>query len=187
MITDILNKNVAKILTLFSISPGSKLTRNEIKQKTMLNNTPLDNTLIRLLKNKILQKEKRLISLNLENKNAKTITELAREEHLRFKEIPLKTYYLLIDISAYMSSISKISRTYLFGSYAKLIYAETSDVDIAVILKKEENELTKRITKEITKIEKNYGKTVEPHFFTEKDLKAKDPLIEEIKRNSVIL
>ena len=49
MITDIFNKDIVKILTLFSVSLGSKFTRNEIKEKTMLNNVPLDNALNILL------------------------------------------------------------------------------------------------------------------------------------------
>ncbi len=187
MITDIFDNSIIKILTLFSISPGSRFTRSEIKEKTMLNNVPLDNTLNILLNNKILAKEKRFLNLNFENKNLKVILGIVKKEHLRFKEIPLKIYCIISDISSSMSSIRSIAKIYLFGSYAKLIYTDSSDVDLAIILKKEGESLIKRIKKEISKIEKKHNKNVELHFFEKKDMKQKDPLIKEILRNNVVL
>ncbi len=187
MITDIFDINTVKIMTLFSVSPGSKFTRKEIKEKTMLNNLPLDGALAVLLKNKILMKEKRLLSINFESNMAKAILEVAKKEHLRFKEIPLKIFYLLIDISESFSKVNGIDNIYLFGSYAKLIYTEKSDVDLAIILRKEDNNLIKKVKDEIRKMEKKYGKTIQEHFFGKKDLKENDPIIREIKRNGIAL
>ena len=185
MITDIFNKDVVKVLTLFSISPGSKFTRNEIKEKTMLNNVPLDNTINILLNNKLLIKEKRFLNLNFENKNLKNILEIVKKEHLRLKEIPLKIYYIILDISSVLSNIKKIKEAYLFGSYAKLIYTERSDIDLAIVLEKEDKSFVKKLKKDINKIEKKYDKNVELHFFKKKDMKQKDPIIKEILRNNV--
>lgn len=187
MITDILERNSAKIITLFSISPGSKFTRNEIKEKTMLNNLPLDNALAALLKNKILVKEKRLLSINFESRMSMILLEAVRKEHLRFKEIPLKIFYLLDDASESFSKVNGIENIYLFGSYAKLIYTEKSDIDIAILLKKDDGELIKRIKDEIRKLEKKYGKVIQEHFFEKKDLKENDPIIKEIKKNGIQL
>jgi len=187
MILDILDRNIVKILALFSISPGSKFTRNEIKEKTLLYNTPLDLTLTTLINNNLLIKEKRFISLNWENDSLKSIIEIFKKEHTRFKELPLNIYFILLDISYRLSSIKKIENIFLFGSFAKLIHTEKSDVDLAIILKKENKELIKNIKKEINKIEKKYHKTIEEHFFEKKDLNKSDPLIKEIKRNNVVL
>lgn len=41
-----------------------------------------------------------------------------------------------------------------------------------------------KIRKEIGKIERKYQKLIEGHFFEEKDLGKKDPLIQEIKKNT---
>lgn len=187
MITDIFDRNIIKILTLFSITPGSKFTRKEIKDKTLLHNVPLDEALTILLNNKILLKEKRFFSLNFENENTKNVVETVKKEYVRFKEIPLKIYYLLIDICSSLSALDQIKNIYLFGSFAKLIYTEKSDIDLAIVLKIEDKNLIEKIRKEIGKIERKYQKPIEGHFFEEKDLSKKDPLIKEIKKNNVVL
>ena len=184
---DIFDKNASKVLMLFSISPGSKFTRNEIKEKTLLYNMPLDRAIISLLKNKILIKEKRFLSLNFENRYAKNIIDIMQKEYLRFKEIPLRVYYLLVDISSSLSKEVDIKTIYLFGSYTKLIYTEKSDVDLAIILRKENKNIVKEIKKIITKIEKKYNKIIEIHFFKEKDMKQKDKIIKDILKNNILL
>ena len=187
MITDILNKDITKVLTLFSVSPGSKFTRNEIKEKTMLHNVPLDNALIILLNNNFLIKEKRFFGLNFESESLKKVIEITKKEYLRFKEIPLKIYYLIIDISYSLANLKGITRVYLFGSYAKLIYTEKSDVDLALILENHNKALVNQLKALVNKIEKRYNKNIELHFFEKKDMKQKDPLIKEILRNNVVL
>lgn len=185
MITDIFDKDIIKILTLFSVSPGSKFTRNEIKEKAVLNNVPLDSALSKLLNNKLLIKEKRFFNLNFENKNLKALMEIVRKEHLKFKEIPLKIYYILIDVSVVLANIKNIINVYLFGSYAKLIHTEKSDIDLAVILEKEGKDIISKIKKSINKIERKYNKSLELHFFDKRDVHQKDPIIKEILRNNV--
>jgi len=71
MINQIFNLDSFKILSLFSLSPGSRFRRKEIKERTKLNNIPLDKTLLKLLSGKILKKEENLYMLNFENKNTK--------------------------------------------------------------------------------------------------------------------
>lgn len=187
MITNLFDKNIAKILALFSISPGARFTRNEIKEKTLLNNVPLDNTLTILIRSKILVKEKRFLSLNWENIYLKNIVDIFKKEYLRFKELPLRIYLILLDIPYQLTSIKEIKNIYLFGSFAKLIHTEKSDIDLAIILKKEDKEVIGKIKKEINKIEEKYHKAIEEHFFEERDLNKRDPLIKEIKRNKVVL
>ena len=184
MITSIFDKTIAKILTLFAVSPGSKFTRNEIKKKTMLNNLPLDKALNCLAKEGIIKKEKRLLRLDFEDERSKKVLELVKREYVKFKEIPLNIYYVLADISSML--VNYAEHAYLFGSYAKLIYTEKSDIDLAIILKKG-SAAAKKIKSEIVKLEKKYGKTIEGHFFSQEDLKQKDPLVKEIRRNSIVL
>jgi len=185
MITDIFNKDIAKVLTFFSVSPGSKLTRNEIKEKTKINNAPLDKALEALLNNKILTKEKRLLSLNFENNNMKKALSIIKKEHTRFKDIPLNVYYSLLDISSKIAGIGNVINAYLFGSYAKLIYTEKSDIDLAIVTSKDDKPAVKLIKGYVIKIEEKYDKKIELHFFEKKDMKQKDPIIKEILRNSV--
>lgn len=185
MITDIFDGDVVRILTLFSISPGSKHTRNEIKEKTMLNNLPLDNALSNLVKNKILVRERRLFGLNFENRLSKEVLEIIKKEHLRFREIPLDVYFALVDLSSQFSNIKIISRAFLFGSFAKMIYTNKSDMDIALFLQNEDKGAIAKIKSGIGKLEKKFHRAIELHFFIIKDLKAKDPLIKEIVKNGI--
>ena len=187
MITDLFDQNTAKILTLFSISPGSKFLRNELKEKTKLNNWTLDGSLLMLLKNKILLKEKRLISLNLSSPSANETIKLIKREHARFKELPLEIYFPLMDASYLLSGLSVLSSVYLFGSYAKLIYTNKSDIDLAVISAKLDKAAKSRLLSRMSVIEKKYGKNLELHFFEQKDMQQKDPIIKEIKTNSITL
>ncbi|MBT5272457.1 nucleotidyltransferase domain-containing protein [Candidatus Woesearchaeota archaeon] len=183
MIIDLFDTNVVKVLTLFSISPGSGFTRNEIKDKTMLNNVPLDSTITILLNNSIMLRDKRLFKLNFENKKMKVFLEFINKEYLRFKELPLKIYFLLLDLSFVFSNFNNLENIWLFGSYSKLIYTDNSDVDIAFVFNSKVNK--KEVKLKVKKLEKKYNKIIEEHFFDKKDMKINDPLIKEIKKNGV--
>ncbi len=183
MLSELLNRDIVKILTFFSISPGSKFSRNEIKEKTRLNNSPLDAALTILLKNHILLRERRLLGLNLEDETAKEIFKLIKKEYVRLKGIPLKIYYILVDVSCLLSKNKNIVKAYLFGSYAKLIYTDKSDIDLAIVLKKGDSLIVQDIKKQLSK----ESELIEPHFFIDKDMKQNDPLIKEILRNGVSL
>ncbi|MEW6063011.1 MAG: hypothetical protein AB1571_01405, partial [Nanoarchaeota archaeon] len=73
MINLIFDKDIFKILTIFSLSSGSKFKRNEFKEKTKLNNIPLDNALLKLIKANLFKKEKKFYSINFENNNIQII------------------------------------------------------------------------------------------------------------------
>jgi len=177
--------NIVKVLTLFSISPGSGFTRNEIKNKTLLNNVPLDNTLKTMLYDQILVLEKRVYRLNFENKYMKPLLDLITKEYLRFKELPLNIYLLLVDLSYTFSNLNHLENMLLFGSYSKLIYTDKSDVDIAFVSKCKINK--NEIKLKLKKLEQKYKKVIEEHFFDKKDMGVNDPLIKEIKKNGIII
>lgn len=184
MLANIFDENIIKVLGLFSISPGSRYLRKEIKEKTGMNNVPLDDALNRLLSFRILKKEKNLLTLNPES-NFNNIFDKIRKEFTEFN-IPLGIYFIILSISNNLSKFPEIKDVYLFGSYAKLIYHENSDIDVAVIFYnhvKEKSKLEKEIGHTINKIGKKNEKEIQIHFFNEKDMKAKDPLIKDILKN----
>ena len=49
MLINLIDKNCAKIVLFLAVSPGSNYRRNEIKDKTKLNNVPLDISLNKLI------------------------------------------------------------------------------------------------------------------------------------------
>ena len=69
MILNLFDLSVAKVLTLFSLAPGIKLRRKEIKEKTRLTNLTLDKALNVLLNSSILVREGNYFKLNLSEKN----------------------------------------------------------------------------------------------------------------------
>ncbi len=188
MIVDLFDKNIAKVLSFFLISPGSKWTRKEIKEKTEMNNVPLDNALNKLLSLGIIRQEKNLLMLNPEDEFKEIINRIRKE----FVELnlPLRIFYIVAEISNKLSEISWIKNIYLFGSYAKLIYHEKSDIDLAIILDnkiKNKEKIEKNINKIIEKLNRKNKRKIEVHFFLEKDMKAKDPLIKDILRGRKLI
>lgn len=177
--------NIEKIFTLFSLSPGSRWNRKTIKEKTGIPNAVLDKCLAKLLNLKILNKEKNLFSLNFKNNETKKIIDLMYENYDKLKQPKLKDYFIIREISKKLIEIKDIGDIYLFGSYAKLIHNENSDIDIAII---SSNADKKRVNEAIRKLEKKYKKKIEIHFFSKKFYNNKrDPLVKEILQHGIKL
>ena len=181
MISCLFEKDVFKVLSLFGISLGSRFKRNEIKDKTLLYNINLDKALNKLINLNLLKKDKNYYQINFENEVKDKVFDLVIKEYKRLREIPFKVYLLLIDFLEGISKNKEIE-AYLFGSYAKLIYKENSDIDIAVINEKVN-------AKFINKLERRYGLKIELHYFNRDEFykNKKDPLIKEIIKNGVKL
>lgn len=184
MINLIFEKDIFKILTVFSISPGSKFKRNELKEKTKLNNVPLDSALSKLVNLDFIKKEKKIYSINFELNTIKPLLEIISKQYKSLKEIPLNIYFLLVDLVSDMK-LSK-EEVYLFGSYSKLIYKEGSDIDIAIL---GENFKQNSINNLVKKLETKYNKKIEIHIFNKMEFykNKKDPLIKDIIRNGTKL
>lgn len=185
MIANLFDRNMVKVLSYFLISPGSRYRRKELKEKTEMNNIPLDTTLQQLLSLKIIKEKKHVFELNFENKDLIDIIMHLKKEYTSFN-VPHLIFNLIVDLSAKLSKEKSVQSAILFGSYAKLIHTKKSDIDIAVILSnalKNPSFLEKKIQSTTEKIEKKYKKNIELHFLSDKDLVRKDPLMQEIKRN----
>lgn len=133
MIEPVFDKDCFKVLSVFSLSPGSRFKRKEIKDMTRMNNVPLDNGLTRLINCGILKVDKRLYQLNFEKDETKKVLELVTRQYKELRELPLNVFLLLSDLVDVLSTVRDVE-VILFGSYAKLVYKEKSDVDVAIIL-----------------------------------------------------
>lgn len=187
MIINLMNKNSAKILMLLAISPGSRYSRQEIKEKSEINNVPLDSALNELVSFKMVLLNERLYSLNLENSSVNQILDELKQ---KIGNLPLKVQFILLEFVSSTSKIDEIKQAILFGSYAKLIYSEKSDIDVAIVLNEQKNvdKIKKKISLTADKLSKKYKKQIQEHFFTEKDLKHKeDPVIKDILQNGRVL
>jgi len=187
MITHLIDKNYSKIILFLIISPGSSYSREEIKEKTNMNNVPLDSALNTLLNFKIINLNKKVYSLNLNN----SLIQYILKEKNRLSNLPLKIQYIIIEFIEKISKLRQISKVMLFGSYSKLIFTEKSDIDLAIILPdktKEKNKIEKKILEYEENISKKYKTNIQTHFFIESDLKHKeDLLIKDILRNGIDL
>ncbi|MBI2631719.1 nucleotidyltransferase domain-containing protein [Candidatus Pacearchaeota archaeon] len=180
---DIFNSNIVKVLTIFSISPGSRLNRKNIKEKTNIPNIVLDKILYTLINLNVLIKEKNIFSINHKNREINEILKFLYEKYSTFKQLQLKEYFLILNIKDAFLAVREIRDVYLFGSYAKLIFTTSSDIDIAIVSK----QINKReVEKVIRKIEKKYKKKIEIHYFTKDFYKHKrDPLVKEILQHGI--
>lgn len=183
MISQIFNKDVAIVLTIFAISPGSRHLRGDLKEKTKLNNVNLDNVINLLLNIGLIKKEKRLFSLNLEKDSTKGVIKIISNDYKK-RELPLAVYFSILSLVDYLSRL-KVIDVYLFGSYSKLIFKEDSDIDIAIV----SNSIDKKgINNFVKKVESRYGKKIEIHCFTKGFYKnKKDPLVKDILKNGIKL
>lgn len=186
MISNIFTKDCFKILTLFSLSPGSRFNRKEIKERVLLNNVPLDNALKRLLYGNILKKQNNYYSVNLENTLSKEIITICKKQHIELREIPLSVYFLILDLVDELVKQKHIE-VYLFGSYAKLVYTNKSDIDLALLSADKIDK--KEINKVVSKLENTYSKNIEVHYFNKRLFykNKKDPLVREILKNGIQL
>lgn len=182
---NLINKEVVMIMTVFSLSPGSRLNRKILQKNTKINNIILDKTLFLLVNSGILIKEKNLFVLNFKDSEAKRTLREVSENYDKFKQLPLDSYFMILDIFNEVIRIKNIEDVYLFGSYSKLIFRENSDIDFAVISNKVNK---KEVNKVVQKLEKKFNKKIEVHFFTREFYKnKKDPLVKEILRDGVKL
>lgn len=186
MITSVFTQNCIKILTLFSLAPGSRFNRTEIKDKVCLNNVPLDSSLQKLINSDIIKLEKPYYSINFENEYSNKIIEIVSKQFKQLKELPLNVYYSLMDLVNFLST-QKTNELILFGSYAKITYSLKSDIDIALLYSLKPNQ--KRISRIVLNIEKTYKTIIQIHYFEKKSFykNKKDPLIKSILKDGVWL
>ena len=185
MIVEIFDKDIAEILTIFCLSPGSRFLRKELKERTKLNNVNLDNAINTLLNSKIIKKEKKFLLLDFDY--AKDIIQIISKQYKDLRELPLNIYFSVINIIFLLGKLKNI-HVYLFGSYAKLVYKDTSDIDIAIVSDIINEEDKKKLNVSIQKVESRYGKKIEIHYFGMNFYKnKKDPIVKEIIKNGIRL
>jgi len=73
----------------------------------------------------------------------------------------------------------KVWRLYLYGSYAKGIFNEESDIDLAVFLEKEELDGFEEDV-QLMKLRRKVDMRIEPHPFARSDFDETNPYIKEI-------
>ncbi len=73
----------------------------------------------------------------------------------------------------------RVWRLYLYGSYAKNVFNEESDIDLAVFLEKEDLDGFEEDA-ELMKLRRKVDLRIEPHPFARSDFDETNPYIKEI-------
>ena len=185
MIGLIFDTNCFKILSFFAVSPESGHKRNEIKEKTKLNNVPLDKALTKLLLSHVLSVENNVYSLDLEDKNTKRAVKIALRQYRALNELPFDLYLLLIDLVDDFSYIKGLE-IYLSDDASKSSYQKSS-IEITIITLKEVDK--KSISTIIKKLTTKYRKQVEVHDFVASSFykNQNDPKVKSLIDNGIKL
>ena len=77
----------------------------------------------------------------------------------------------------------KITAVFLFGSYARGTFTKDSDIDVAIIIKNLRNNFDEQVN--LMKFRRKFDTRIEPHPFSQLDLKRKNPFITEILKSSM--
>lgn len=185
MIGLIFDTNCFKILSLFAVFPEPGHKRNEIKEKTKLNNVPLDKALTKLLLSHVLAIENNIYRLDMENKSTKRAVKLALRQYQALNELPFDLYLLLIDLLDDFSYIKNLE-LYLSDDPSKSSYQKSS-IEITIITPKSIDK--KSISTIINKLTSKYRKQVEVHDFISASFykNPNDPKVKALINNSIRL
>jgi len=92
-------------------------------------------------------------------------------------------------ISKYIASVAyqnaNLVRAYLFGSYAKQTDRTDSDIDIALVIDKLNDEEKFNLQVQLMLLASNFDIRIEPHPISLSDFNSENPFAEEIKRTGI--
>ena len=187
------NRTTWKIISVMAEAPGKALSRKEIKEFTKLGNKGIDQFMdilqsFELIKTNKLGKRV-YYKLNLNNLFLTKILELIQLEKERLENLDLKVIMILREMVYGIGNLNEnnIQKVILFGSYAKRTFNEKSDVDIAIVLTRK-NPTTQLLISELgDKLKKRFGKDIQIHYFEEKEFSHNGKLVEEIKKDGIVL
>ena len=195
MLTDIVlgSKAVWRILGVLADAPGQGITKEEIRKITKLGGNSLFKSVNLILHNNLILSDKhgkrRYYKLNLNNKYVKHIIEIINLEKQDTNNLNPKILIILKEYIRQIFGLINLGGAYVFGSVVKSSYSEKSDIDVAVITKKEISARERIDIEKISEnVEKRFGREIQTHFFSENEFaKSKTSLVEQIHRDGIKL
>lgn len=194
MLVDIVlgSKAVWRVLSVLAEAPGQGVTKEEIKKVTKLGGNSIFDSIIILLKNDMIISEKAgkktFYRMNMSNKYSRLASEIMQNERRDLNNMSLKIVTILREYARQIFDSIDVVSVYVFGSIVKGSYREDSDIDIAIITEKNISAKERLMLEKIgEKIEKRFGREIQPHFFTQKEFKAEGGVVEQIKRDGIKL
>lgn len=190
------NKTAWKILRLIAESPGRPVSQKEIRNLVRLGFSNLQDSLNKMAYSNIVNIKKQgktaYYYLDLTNDLTQKIMELMNLERKRLNNLQPSKAAILAELERkLLVKIKGIKKVLLFGSVAKRINIEGSDIDICILTESKLTAAEKlRVAKIITQFEKK-GVKFQIFDFAEKEfekmLREKAPLAVEIARDGISL
>lgn len=195
MLVDIVlgSKAVWRILSVLAEAPGEGVTKEEIKKITKLGGNSIFNSIQILLKNNMIASakygKKTFYRMNMNNKYSHLASEIIHNERADNNNINQRIITILREYTRQVIDSIEIKAIYVFGSIVKSSYRENSDIDIAIITEEDISVKERILLEKIgEKIEKRFGREIQPHFFTDTEFrKSEGGVIEQIKRDGIKL
>jgi len=181
-------KSSLRILSLLFETPRKLVSRKELFEFTKLGNAPLSKGLSRLVKAGIVFLEKKgkkeFFYVNMNNNYTKLIRELWESEKKDTRQLDYDVKIIVSEFIRHLLDATDAKKVILFGSWAKGTASINSDVDLAIIFEKEFGS-EMEITRFVKKMEQQFGKVIQVHYFTEKTFNTKNKLTLEIERDGI--
>lgn len=180
-------KSVWRVLGLFSSTPGKALSREELRQFTGLGNEPLSAALERLKKFELMDVRKvgkrEYYTLNLANKWMPKILDLCKaeaEENQAMRSdvmTPVREFTRKL-----LEQTDSIKKVIVFGSVVKRTETKHSDIDLALVVEREDTKQELAVEGIIAGIKERFGRQIQVHYFTEDEFKQDNKICEDIKK-----
>jgi len=189
------NKTVWKILRLMAEAPGRPVSQREIRGLLRLGFSNMQGTLNQLIYSSVLSTKKQgkttYYCLNLTNELTQEIIRLVDLERKKLNNLqPSKSAVLAEFERKVLEKIKSVKKIILFGSVAKRISTQDSDIDICILT---EGKLSVKEKLKLTRISSEFEKKAKFQIFDfeekefDKMLKQKAALAVEIARDGISL
>ncbi len=179
-----------RILELLLETPRKPVSRKELFIHTKLGNAPLSQGLKRLVTADILVKDKKgkkeFYYINEANTYSRMIKEIWEQERKSLRNLDYEIKVIVAEFLRMLLDAVEVKEVILFGSWAKGTASIRSDVDLAIVFRKDFSQEIE-VTRIINHLEKKFSKEIQTHYFTEKAFNKKSKLINEIKNEGIWL
>ena len=114
------------------------------------------------------------------------IKEIWEQERKSLRNLDYEIKVIVAEFLRMLLDAVEVKEVILFGSWAKGTASIRSDVDLAIVFRKDFSQEIE-VTRIINHLEKKFSKEIQTHYFTEKAFNKKSKLINEIKNEGIWL
>ena len=186
MIENILGSKVnIRIIRLLISYPNKDFSTSDIEKFTGTKGGNLHRAIRKLTIYNIILKNKNLYRIYYANPLIESLIKIFEKEKKYFQNIDQKELNIISDFTnELLKTYTDVKEIILFGSVARGMYSQKSDMDFMII---KEN-ISHKIELQITKLTKKYERKIQFFLHTPKDFKdSKEPMIKEVKKEGILI